>query len=179
MEYKDEFERGDLAVSAVESIKSVKIEGHVNLMEVCGTHTHGIAKAGIRSVLPENVHLLSGPGCPVCVTPNNFIRSCIGVSLLPDVIITTFGDMFAVPGSYSSLMHCKSSGADIRIVYSSYDALKIAIRHPQRPVIFLGVGFERLRRPSRQQLLLQKKKESANFFVLAGFKTLRMLSWLL
>ena len=100
--------------------------GQVNLMEVCGTHTVTIARNGFRSILPEGVNLISGPGCPVCVTANSDIDTVIALARIPQVIITTFGDMTRVPGSSSSLNQEKAAGADIRIVYSPLDALKIA-----------------------------------------------------
>ena len=116
--------------------------GQVNLMEVCGTHTVTIARNGFRSILPEGVNLISGPGCPVCVTANSDIDTVIALARIPQVIITTFGDMTRVPGSSSSLNQEKAAGADIRIVYSPLDALKIAQENPGREVVFVGVGFE-------------------------------------
>jgi len=112
------------------------------LMEVCGTHTMAIAKNGLRDVMPETVTLLSGPGCPVCVTANAEIDLAIETGRQPGVILTTFGDMMKVPGSYSSLAREKADGRDVRIVYSPLDSLDIAEKNPDRHVVFLGVGFE-------------------------------------
>ena len=116
--------------------------GQVNLMEVCGTHTVTIARNGFRSILPPGVNLVSGPGCPVCVTANRDIDTVIALARIPGTIITTFGDMTRVPGSSSSLNQEKAAGADIRIVYSPLDALKVAQENPERQVVFVGVGFE-------------------------------------
>lgn len=114
----------------------------VSLMEVCGTHTVAIARNGIRSAMPDNVRLISGPGCPVCVTANRDIDALIALARVPGVTITTFGDMTRVPGSSSSLFEERAAGHDIRIVYSPLDALQIAQENPDRQVVFAGVGFE-------------------------------------
>ena len=114
----------------------------VKIMEVCGTHTVAIAKNGLRAVMPENVKLLSGPGCPVCVTANRDIDTAIELGRQPGVMLTTFGDMMKVPGSYSSLSREKADGRDVRIVYSPLDALDLAERNPDKQVVFVGVGFE-------------------------------------
>ncbi|MHB8706610.1 MAG: hydrogenase formation protein HypD [Coriobacteriia bacterium] len=114
----------------------------ITLMEVCGTHTMAIAKHGIRGLMPDTVKLLSGPGCPVCVTANADIDVAIEMARQPGVILTTFGDMMKVPGSYSSLSREKADGRDVRVVYSPLDSLALAETEPDRHVIFLGVGFE-------------------------------------
>ncbi len=119
-----------------------KLNRRINLMEVCGTHTVAIFKHGIRSLLPENIKLLSGPGCPVCVTPIEDIDRFLYIASQPDVIITTFGDMMRVPGSNGSLYKAKAEGADIRMVYSPLDALKIAAENKEKKVVFFAVGFE-------------------------------------
>lgn len=116
--------------------------GDVTLMEVCGTHTVSIARAGIRGLMPEGIHLASGPGCPVCVTSNRDIDKVIALARIPNIIIATFGDMTRVPGSTSSLLKEQAAGADVRIVYSPLDALRIASENPDREVVFVGVGFE-------------------------------------
>ncbi|MCL2680437.1 MAG: hydrogenase formation protein HypD [Coriobacteriia bacterium] len=114
----------------------------IKIMEVCGTHTMAIAKWGLRAVLPDNITLVSGPGCPVCVTANVDIDAAIALAQMPDVIVATFGDMMKVPGSTESLSQVKSSGADVRIVYSPLDALALAENNPDKQVIFIAVGFE-------------------------------------
>ena len=116
----------------------------VNLMEVCGTHTMAIAKSGIRNMLPEHIRLLSGPGCPVCVTPPEMIDAVLRLSERPDVILATYGDMVRVPGSTpgDNLRRRKAQGANVAVVYSPLDALEIARAHSEKQVVFLGVGFE-------------------------------------
>jgi hydrogenase expression/formation protein HypD len=114
----------------------------MKLMEVCGTHTVAIARFGLREVMPDNITLLSGPGCPVCVTANRDIDLAIELGRVPGVVLTTFGDMIKVPGSYSSLAREKADGRDIRIVYSPLDAVQMAANEPDKQVVFLGVGFE-------------------------------------
>ena len=118
--------------------------GPTNLMEVCGTHTMAIAKSGIRQMLPPQIKLLSGPGCPVCVTPSEVIDEILRLSERDDVIITTYGDMIRVPGSTrgDNLARRKARGAKVEIVYSPLDAVKMAQQHPDKEVVFLGVGFE-------------------------------------
>ena len=147
-------------------------ENQINIMEVCGSHTMAIARAGLRSLFPPQVKLLSGPGCPVCVTPAEDIDKTIELSKIPGVIITTFGDMVHVPGSYSSLENERGKGADVRIVYSPEDALEIAKANPTKKVIFPGVGFETTS-PTIAAAVMQAKREKINnFFVLPMFKTI-------
>ena len=112
------------------------------LMEFCGGHTHAILRFGIPSLLPDTIELRSGPGCPVCVTAAAELDQAIALAEIPEVILTTFGDMIRVPGSRTSLAEAKADGADVRVVYSPLDALQVARQNPSRPVIFLGVGFE-------------------------------------
>lgn len=131
------------ARNIITSIREMNL-GDINIMEVCGTHTMSIAKAGIKTMLPSNVHLISGPGCPVCVTPKEIIDEILKLSEKDNLIITTYGDMLKVPGSVrgDSLASRKALGADVRIVYSPMDALKIAKDNKDKEVVFLGVGFE-------------------------------------
>ncbi len=137
------FKDPQLAKGLVESIRSFAPEGReVTLMEVCGTHTVSIARNGIRSLMPDSVKLSSGPGCPVCVTSNHDIDKVIALARVPGVIITTFGDMTRVPGSTSSLLAEQAAGRSVEIVYSPLDALKLAADHPNRQIVFVGVGFE-------------------------------------
>ena len=142
----------------------------INLMEVCGTHTMQIGKFGIRKVLPENINLISGPGCPVCVSPNSYIDKAIEYSKIPHVIIATFGDMMKVPGSFSSLEKEKSKGAKIEVVYSPFDALKIAQKNPSKNVVFLGIGFETTSPCVAATVIEAKRKNIKNFFVFSGHK---------
>ncbi len=115
---------------------------HIRIMEVCGTHTHDIFKLGIRSLLPANVELISGPGCPVCVTPVGYIDEAVMLALEKQAIICTFGDLIRVPGTKMSLADARRQGGDIRMVYSPMDALDLAKENPDREVVFLAVGFE-------------------------------------
>lgn len=135
------FRDPEVARRLVDEIHRIAVEPST-LMEVCGTHTMAIAKNGLRGVMPETIKLLSGPGCPVCVTANPDIDLAIEIARQPGVILTTFGDMMKVPGSYSSLSREKAEGRDVRVVYSPLDSLSIAEREPEKHVVFLGVGFE-------------------------------------
>jgi hydrogenase expression/formation protein HypD len=142
--------------------------GPVRLMEVCGTHTVAIRRSGIPSLLPGNLALLSGPGCPVCVTPNGIVDHAIALAGREDVILVTFGDMIRVPGSTSSLARARSLGADIRVVYSPLDALKIARGHEDKQVVFLGVGFETT--APTVAAAVQAADQVGNFSVLVAHK---------
>ncbi len=118
------------------------IDRVITFMEFCGGHTHAIMQSGIRQALPANVRLLSGPGCPVCVTDQQDIDQAIALAGLPGVTLTTFGDMMRVPGTTETLQQAAARGADVRVVYSPLDAVTLAEHHPEREVVFLGVGFE-------------------------------------
>ncbi len=146
--------------------------GEVNLMEVCGTHTVTIARNGFRDILPDGINLISGPGCPVCVTANKDIDTVIALARMDDVIITTFGDMTRVPGSTSSLNAEKAAGHDIRIVYSPLDALKVAQENPAKQVVFVGVGFETTTPLIAATVKRAAALELANFSVVAIHKTM-------
>ncbi len=141
MKFIDEFRDKEIAEGLIQKIRKSSTRP-IQLMEVCGTHTVSIFRYGIRGLLPEHIKLLSGPGCPVCVTPNRDIDLAIALSRQKDVMIVTFGDMMKVPGSTSSLQKEKAEGRDIRIVYSSLEALKFAKDHPEKRVIFFAIGFE-------------------------------------
>jgi hydrogenase expression/formation protein HypD len=142
----------------------------ITLMEVCGTHTVAIFKSGIKSILPENIKLISGPGCPVCVTPNQYLDRAIALSRLDGVIITTFGDMMKVPGSSSSLEKEKTKGKDIRVVYSTLDALRVAKENRNKKIVFLGVGFETTTPTVASVIKKAKKDKIKNFLVLSAHK---------
>lgn len=153
----------------VESIqKSAKhIERKVRLMEVCGTHTVSIFRAGIRQILPANVELVSGPGCPVCVTNDDFLDKAIEYSKNPDVIIATFGDMLKVPGSRESLA---DSTGNIKVIYSPLDAIELARNNPNKKVIFLAVGFETTSPTAAATVLAAKNENLSNLFFLSAQK---------
>lgn len=141
MKYVDEYRDPVLARALVQRIHALS-RRPVRFMEICGTHTMAIFRHGIRSLLPATIDLVSGPGCPVCVTAMEDIDRAILLARVPGLIVTTFGDMLRVPGSTSSLQEERASGADVRIVHSALDALGIAGMEPKKEVVFLGVGFE-------------------------------------
>jgi hydrogenase expression/formation protein HypD len=173
MKYIDEFRDRRLIDKVAKQIRdAVDVSRTYNFMEVCGTHTMSIFRFGLRDILPQNIKLISGPGCPVCVTPNEFIDKAIALSRRKDIIIATFGDMFRVPGSYSSLEKEKSCGAHIRMVYSTLDALDLALKNPDKEVIFLGIGFETTAPTVAQSIIDAKKTGIKNYSVLCGHKTM-------
>jgi hydrogenase expression/formation protein HypD len=143
LKYLDEYRDPELAKSLLAALqRRGDTKRPYKLMEICGTHTVAIFRLGLRQLLPSTIQLISGPGCPVCVTANEDIDRAIWLARQPQVIITTFGDLVRVPGSASSLNTERSKGADVRIVYASFDALQIARDHPEHQVVFLGIGFE-------------------------------------
>ena len=147
--------------------------GRVQLMEVCGTHTMSIARSGLKSVLPENVKLLSGPGCPVCVTPAEQIDAVLELAMEKDLILTSYGDMLRVPGSRpgDSLLRRKALGARVEIVYSPVDAVELARKHPDRQVVFLGVGFETTAPGTAAAVLTAQEQGVKNFSLWSMLKT--------
>ena len=147
--------------------------GETRLMEVCGTHTMAIAKSGIRSMLPEKVKLLSGPGCPVCVTPPQVIDAVLELAMGPEITIATYGDMVRVPGSRpgDSLQRRRALGAKLLVVYSPVDAVEYAKENPDREVVFLGVGFETTAPGTAAAVLTAKEEKVRNFSVLSMLKT--------
>jgi len=146
--------------------------GQMTLMEVCGTHTMAIYQHGIRALLPEQVRLISGPGCPVCVTPVDYVDRAVALARRPGTIITTFGDMVRVPGSSSSLLREQAQGADVRVVYSPLDAVAVAERNPEAEVVFLGVGFETTTPTVAGAILAAQSRGLTNFSVLGSHKTM-------
>ena len=165
------FRNPKLARELIERIHELVGDRAINLMEVCGTHTVSIGRYGFRSIMPAGLKLLSGPGCPVCVTANRDIDHAIALANIDDAIITTFGDMMRVPGSSTSLAAQKASGRDIRIVYSPLDALDIAEQNPDRPVIFMGVGFETTTPTIAAAILEAEARGLLNFSVYCAHKT--------
>lgn len=142
----------------------------VRLMEVCGGHTMAIHRFGLTYLLPDTVQLVSGPGCPVCVSSQRFLDACIELSRLPDVIITTYGDLIRVPASQSSLEKERSKGGDIRIVYSVSEALELAVQHPDKQVVFLGIGFETTSPASAYAVYEADRQGLYNFFLFSAHK---------
>ena len=147
--FLDRFKDPELSRGLIERIVSLarelerEREGRpLSLMEVCGTHTVAIAKCGLRSVLPNSIRLISGPGCPVCVTANSDLDRIVAATRVPGVTVATFGDMIRVPGSSTSLQERRAEGASVEVVYSPLDALALAVRQPEQQIVFIGVGFE-------------------------------------
>ncbi len=147
-------------------------DGTMVLMEVCGTHTMSIYSHGIRQLMPKQVKLISGPGCPVCVTSIGYVDRAVALARRDNTIVTTFGDMMRVPGSTTTLNHEKAKGCDIRIVYSPLDAVEIAVKNPDKDVVFLGVGFETTTPTIAGAIVTADKKGLDNFYVLASHKTM-------
>ena len=160
-----------LARELIARIHELAGDREINLMEVCGTHTVSIGRYGFRSIMPTGLHLLSGPGCPVCVTANRDIDHAIALARMDDTVITTFGDMMRVPGSSTSLAKMKAAGRDIRIVYSPLDALDVAQTNPDRQVIFMGVGFETTTPTIAASILEAADRDLSNFSVYCAHKT--------
>lgn len=165
------FRDPDLVRALVARIRTTLGDRTLNLMEVCGTHTVSIGRYGFRSLLPAGLHLLSGPGCPVCVTANADIDHAVALTRVPGAIITTFGDMIRVPGSTSSLAAEKAAGRDVRVVYSPLDAVALAAATPEREVIFMGVGFETTAPAIAASILEAEAQGLTNFSVFCVHKT--------
>ena len=166
--------RGERMNSLVPSIQALarRIGRDVNLMEVCGTHTMTAFRSGLRQLLPRTVRLISGPGCPVCVTDTNYLDAAISLCRKPEVMVATFGDLMRVPGSESSLENERASGADVRVVYSPTDAVLLARENPGRKIVFLGVGFETTAPTVAASIVAASTTGLKNFFVLAAHKTM-------
>ena len=165
------FKDPKLARGLIETIHRLAPE-HATLMEVCGTHTVAIARNGIRDLMPEGLRLASGPGCPVCVTCNRDIDTVIALARIPNVTITTFGDMTRVPGSTSSLLAEQAAGRSVEIVYSPLDALAFAKAHSEREVVFVGVGFETTTPLVAMAIKRAKAMGLSNFTVFAAHKNM-------
>jgi hydrogenase expression/formation protein HypD len=180
MKFIDEYRNVDLVNKLVTKIRNTSTR-KIRLMEFCGGHTVSIMKNGLRQLLPDTIEMLSGPGCPVCVTANADIDKTISLAEHSDVILTTFGDMMKVPGSYSSLQNAKAHGADIRIVYSTQDALQIARNNPQKPVIFIGIGFETTSPTIAASILQAESENLKNYYILTFLKlcppVMNFVSW--
>jgi hydrogenase expression/formation protein HypD len=165
--FLDEFKDPELARRLGADISSMPLGRPVTVMHVCGTHEHAIGRAGIRAVLPEGLRLVAGPGCPVCVCPARDIDLAVAAARMDDVTVATFGDMFRVPTTTSSLEEEKASGGDVRVVYSPIDAVNFAREHPERRVVFMAVGFETTAAPIAASLLAEPPD---NFFILPSLR---------
>ena len=178
MKYVDEYRdraKADILVREIETLAAgIDRAGArpLQIMEVCGGHTHSIFRYGIEGMLPKSIELVHGPGCPVCVLPMGRVDDCVAIAERPEVIFTTFGDAMRVPGSKKSLLQAKADGADVRMVYSPLDALELARRNPGREVVFFGIGFETTM-PSTALTVLQAEREGiGNFSVFCNHITI-------
>jgi hydrogenase expression/formation protein HypD len=169
LKFVSEFRRSELAEGLISQIHR-QSRMSVRFMEFCGGHTVTIFRYGIRQVLPKTIDMVSGPGCPICVTANADLDKAIALSQIPEVIITTFGDMLKVPGSRSSLQQVKADGADVRTVYSTMDALKMAEDNRAKSIVFLGIGFETTAPTIAASILQADEKEIRNYYVLSLHK---------
>lgn len=165
----ERFSDPELAARLAGRIKELAT-GPAAIMEVCGTHTMAIARFGIRSLLPPQVRLISGPGCPVCVTAQSDIDRMTDIARLPDVVFCTFGDMVRVPGSRGSLAQARAEGSDVRVVYSCLDTVDLAAGMPDKKIVFAGVGFETTSPTAAAAVLEAERRGIANFLVYPAFK---------
>ncbi len=168
----DEQGRAARALAREIRVAAAKHPGPLQYMEVCGTHTMAIHAAGLKSFFPDNLRLVSGPGCPVCVTEKRFIDHAILIGQRYDACLVTFGDLIRVPGSLGSLSTFRSEGGSVRVIYSPLDSIEIALQQPGRPTVFLGVGFETTIPTVAATLKTAKVRGIENFFVLPAFKTI-------
>ena len=172
MKYVDEFRDADIVSKLEKKININNVGKKINLMEVCGGHTHAIYKYGLQEILPDEINLLSGPGCPVCVTPQEYIDKAIVLAQKEDLIITSFGDMLKVPGSRSSLKKEKSRGHSIKICYSPDEAIRTAVENRKKEIVFLGIGFETTAPSIAQTIKKAREEKINNFSVLPASKTM-------
>ena len=167
MRYLDEYRDGEAARKLLDAIAGA-VTRPWSIMEVCGSQTHCFLKYGIDRMLPEQVALIHGPGCPVCVTPVEIIDQAISLAARPDVILVSYGDMLRVPGSAKDLLSVKAEGGDVRMVYSPLDALKLAREHPDRKVVFFAIGFETTAPANAMAAVVAEREGIDNFFMLTS-----------
>jgi hydrogenase expression/formation protein HypD len=167
MKYLNEFRDGAMAQKLAAEIKQITTRPWA-IMEVCGGQTHSIIRNGIDQLLPDEIELIHGPGCPVCVTPLEMIDKAMAIAALPNVIFCSFGDMLRVPGSSKDLFRIKSEGGDVRIVYSPLDAVTIARENPTQNVVFFGIGFETTAPANAMAVHLAKQQHISNFSMLVS-----------
>jgi hydrogenase expression/formation protein HypD len=178
MKYVDEFRDPKQAKKILKEIEILCLEIElsedrpIQIMEVCGGHTHSIFRYGLNQLLPKKLDFVHGPGCPVCVLPRSVVDNCISIANNKDVIFTTFGDAMRVPGSKQSLLDLKAEGADIRMVYSPLDALTIAKNNPEKRVVFFGLGFETTMPSTALSIMQAKKIEVNNFYLFCNHITI-------
>src|SRR5262245_6304131 len=167
MKFVDEYRDADATAALADQIRTAVTRPHV-IMEVCGGQTHSILRYGLDRMLPPEVELVHGPGCPVCVTALETIDRAHAIAQRPDVIFTSFGDMLRVPGSQTDLLGLRARGADVRVVYSPLDALALARANPDRRVVFFGIGFETTAPANAMALIAARREHRANFSMLAS-----------
>ncbi|MEQ1740488.1 MAG: hydrogenase formation protein HypD [Methyloglobulus sp.] len=165
MKYLDEYRDPKTVKKLTEAIKSITTQPW-HIMEVCGGQTHSIIKYGIDQLLPDEINLIHGPGCPVCVTPLAYIDKALTIAAQPEVMFCSFGDMLRVPGSHQDLLALKAQGADIRIIYSPLDAINLAQQHPGKQIVFFGIGFETTAPTTALAAYLTKQLNLRNFSLL-------------
>jgi hydrogenase expression/formation protein HypD len=167
MKYLDEFRNSRLVNAVLDDIRREVRQPYV-LMEVCGGQTHSFVRSGLDRLLPEEVSLVHGPGCPVCVTPIEVLDQAVAIASRPNVIFTSFGDMLRVPGSNGDLFSVRANGADVRVVYSPLDALRIAEENPDREVVFFAIGFETTAPANAMSVVEARRRGVPNFSVLVS-----------
>lgn len=171
MKYVDEYRNNELILSIAERLRNIS-KKEIVLMEVCGGHTMAIHRFGLKALLPPDIRLVSGPGCPVCVTNQQYIDMAVMYSRIPDAIIATYGDLIRVPGSSSSLEKERAEGGDIRIIYSVLEAVEIARQNPDKNIIFPGIGFETTAPSTAVAIIKARHENISNFFVLSAHKVM-------
>ncbi|MFY0255526.1 hydrogenase formation protein HypD [Chitinophaga sp. 30R24] len=167
MKYVSEFRSPEIVEALLKEIKQV-VKMNWNIMEVCGGQTHSLVKNGLLNMLPSNIQMIHGPGCPVCVTPVNLIDKAVHLAMKHEVILCSFGDMIRVPGSDMSLLEAKAKGADVRILYSPLEAVKIASEHPEKEVVFFAVGFETTAPANALSLIHAHREGIKNYSILTS-----------
>jgi hydrogenase expression/formation protein HypD len=167
MKYVSEFRSPEIVEALLQQIKKI-VKGDWHIMEVCGGQTHSLVKNGILNMLPPNIHMIHGPGCPVCVTPVGLIDKAVNLAMEHQVILCSYGDMIRVPGSGKSLLEAKSLGADVRIMYSPLEAVKIARENPGREVVFFAVGFETTAPANALSVMHAHREKLKNYSILTS-----------
>ena len=171
MIFTEEFRNAELVKKILVQIRQT-VSAPIRIMEVCGGHTMAIRKNGIHTLLPDEIELLSGPGCPVCVTDQRFIDLAVAYAGRPDTILLTYGDMLRVPGTRQSLDQAKASGADVRIIYSTLEALELAKKHPEKKIVFAAIGFETTVPGTAVAITEAARQKLSNFFIICAHKTM-------
>ncbi|MDO8661682.1 MAG: hydrogenase formation protein HypD [Candidatus Omnitrophota bacterium] len=170
MKYIDEFRNPKLVEKISAKIMDLNPGNNINIMEVCGTHTQNFCRFGLKELLPKNIRLISGPGCPVCVSSQGYIDSAIELAKDKDALIVTFGDMLRIPGTFSSLEKEKTKFGNIRVIYSPLDSVTIALANPDKKVIFLAVGFETTAPTIALSILAGQKERLKNLSFFSALK---------